>query len=335
MKRANGYWTKNIHKAILEAQKYIHLNDFRKNSPCEYHALKRRKLLKDYCSHMVPKAHTYRRYVYTIEFIEKKLVYVGLSFNPEHRFYNHIVASHNSDLKHCLSVYRSNFNVICGPLEPTEAQLAEKRVVEEYKNSGWTMLNIATAGCLGSKRRRFTPEYCREFIKTLYGIELKRLRLDYSELYKVVTKFPDWKEIKKNFDSVRLDYSMDFLIEQFSKFPSGHAMKSDRLACNAYFYAVRHNLVKELSQHFCENPGSKYYTSNTRENKKIELIKKQLMLYEGKSLQTLIKQDRALYARARRRDLIYKLRHIFLLTPTSPKQKGDEPKPAPQINLSS
>lgn len=111
---------------------------------------------------LVPAANPYAGdcVVYVYEF-EDRHAYIGLTFRPKGRHDDHLrrgpVFRHISV---CPSYeYRFVEEKI---MSPAEASSSEKRWLDRYRAEGWTMLNLAEAGGLGTISRRWTAEACLE-----------------------------------------------------------------------------------------------------------------------------------------------------------------------------
>lgn len=149
--RPNGYWTRE--RVIEEAKKYSSRSDFQKCSGGAYAIAASHGLLDEACAHMQKKGSQYERAVYAFEF-EDRSVYVGLTFDYDVRYREHL--TQNKHVGRKLKQVGARY-VRFGkwfPLE--EAAREEARVITEYREGGWTILNRAKPGGVGSRPRKWT-----------------------------------------------------------------------------------------------------------------------------------------------------------------------------------
>jgi hypothetical protein len=160
--KPQGYWTPELIQ--VEALKYDSLSSFQNGSKRAYSVALKAGTLKDYCSHMTPKGSIFKRVVYIAEFADKS-VYIGLTCNFVNRMNTHLISEISQVFKHI---------VITG-LNPTfslynkgefysgkEAGEIECNLIQEYKDNGFNVLNIAKGGSLGGKFTYWTDEVITE-----------------------------------------------------------------------------------------------------------------------------------------------------------------------------
>jgi len=148
------YWTKErCHEVAL---RHEHRSDFQKENGSAYAAACINGWLDDVCGHMAPKPNIQTRHVYEIADHKRKLVYVGLTCNLTQRKYRH------ERSKKIVDNFPNGFDlyVLRWNLTQSEAQSAEAYFVEMYKFMGYTILNSAKTGGLGSIRKKWTHEAC-------------------------------------------------------------------------------------------------------------------------------------------------------------------------------
>jgi hypothetical protein len=153
-------WTDELIKQ--EALKYNHRIHFIKKSGSAYNAAKKKQILKEVCSHMVPLGSSYRRMVYVYEF-EDKHVYVGLTGNRHRRHNQHMIDGRGPVSKHMKETNLTpNYKLISGDYIPREdAQLLETQTLNDYLDKGWIPLNSASTGGLGGSTLIWTDEALR------------------------------------------------------------------------------------------------------------------------------------------------------------------------------
>ena len=159
--KSKGYWTYDRCKE--EASKHEHKSDFKK--ACSYGYTKSRinGWLEDICSHMTPKGSLKDRFVYMYKFHETNSIYIGLTWNMNNRDNEHNNKEGSAVLKHLIEHNMTNVNyelVVDGYYPFKLAQELEDDYVKKFKEEGWNVLNVATAGSLGGSMIRWTKEKC-------------------------------------------------------------------------------------------------------------------------------------------------------------------------------
>ena len=145
------YWT--LKKCQEEASKYKTKIEFLENNKRAYQASYKKGWLNEICSHMEISGDKYNRCIYAYEFSDKS-VYIGLTCNLNKRNKQHF-----SDIKSNNSVVKQHINET--GLIPINIQLTdyilyfkasklEGEYLNEYKISGWTILNKSKTGSLGA-----------------------------------------------------------------------------------------------------------------------------------------------------------------------------------------
>jgi predicted GIY-YIG superfamily endonuclease len=132
------------------ALKYKHRSDFIKGNLRCYQSAKKRKILDEVCSHMVPLGNHYNRLVYVYEF-EDNHVYVGLTCNKNKRHWDHIGGGNSPVDRHIKKTGLTPKYIIISDyyIPYNEAQKLEGDTIKKYKEEGWYILNKAKAGGLG------------------------------------------------------------------------------------------------------------------------------------------------------------------------------------------
>jgi hypothetical protein len=145
------------------ASKYNHRSHFMKYDRKAYTAARKRKILDDVCSHMIPLGDYYRRLVYVYEF-EDNHVYVGLTCDKDKRHSEHIRDGRGPVYKHIKSTgLEPTYKMISdGYIFYKDAQLLEKETCEYYMENDWVLLNSAPAGNLGGNYYKWTEELLKE-----------------------------------------------------------------------------------------------------------------------------------------------------------------------------
>lgn len=159
IRNKKGYWTKD--KCQLEALKYTSRTEFKINSKCAYGKAYKNKWLDEFCNHMEDCGSLYKRLIYIAKFIDNH-VYVGLTCDADRRFIEHLNDKTSQIYKH---ITKSNllpvFIKITKFVDVKEAKKLEKYYIKEYKDTGYTLLNIATGGSLGGNGTTWTYKKCK------------------------------------------------------------------------------------------------------------------------------------------------------------------------------
>jgi len=128
-------------------QKYSTIKDFCIQHKSHYQHIRkyRRDKANYFFGHMTPLGHKYRRSVYTISV--GNAVYVGLSADPKRRF-----RQHKRSMNAVGNIIRlgAKLEIVKSLLSNFEAIELESKLVKEYKEKGFDILNIAKTGSLGA-----------------------------------------------------------------------------------------------------------------------------------------------------------------------------------------
>lgn len=132
------------------AAEFAHRNAWKSAEPHLYQAALRRGILDQCCAHMTPAANPYAGdyAIYAYEFADRH-VYVGLTMRAGPR-----QSEHKQDgpvLEHMPVCPEVAYKVVQKDIAaPALVRLAEHAWVERYKAEGWTLLNKAKPGSLGT-----------------------------------------------------------------------------------------------------------------------------------------------------------------------------------------
>ena len=140
-----------IEELKTEAVKFKTKKEFREAAEKMYLWATRRGLIDEICAHMTPLGSRAKRQLYVFEHPDKT-AYVGLTYNAEKRYDQHINSKRVDTVgvilreKKELFGEKQIFKVFPGFFSQAEAIKEEQRLVSEYKSNCWTMLNSAKAG---------------------------------------------------------------------------------------------------------------------------------------------------------------------------------------------
>ena len=146
------YWNRDKCFKEVKVKGYKTKKEFREGSPgCYSHAAKH-GFLDELCDGMEVLGNYNLRKIYAFEF-DDGYAYVGLTYKPSRRQWQHLNEDGSPVHKH----YHNNkqgfvFKVLSDWLRQKDAQAFEDKMINEYANNGWKMLNSKKGGALGSAR---------------------------------------------------------------------------------------------------------------------------------------------------------------------------------------
>jgi len=141
-------WTKD--ECQKESLKYKYKSEFQKKSKGAYLKALRNNWLIDICDHMILVGSLYKRCIYSIYFRETNTIYIGLTYNLEKRFNQHL-----SDKKSSVYDYIKSSGLkpelikLTDYVDCKEAVDLEKYYHSHYKLNGFNILNRKECGDLG------------------------------------------------------------------------------------------------------------------------------------------------------------------------------------------
>ena len=191
MKKPNGFWTKE--RCRKEALKYKSRNDFRKGvgSNWAYRISLKNNWMNDICTHMSVIGNLYKRCIYSFEFADNN-VYVGLTYNFDNRVKTHYKDNKSQVYKHIkLTNLTPKIFKLTNYIDVSDAKIKELEFLEKYIENGWTILNKAKTGGIGSKAK-ITREKCYEILKD-YN-KLYDFRKEQPNIYKSINLY-GWRDL--------------------------------------------------------------------------------------------------------------------------------------------
>jgi len=137
-------------EVATSAAKFQHRNDWKVAEPHYYQAALRRGLMDKVATHMIPKANPYSGsyIIYAYEFADRH-AYAGLTFLGKARHAQHM--TRGPVFRHTQVCPTYEYKIVeKGLASPVEAAAAEGKWIKHYTDAGWSMLNTARAGGLGT-----------------------------------------------------------------------------------------------------------------------------------------------------------------------------------------
>ena len=148
----------SIRRLRESASKYQTKSDWRKNEDGAYQAWAYRGSPTSVVSHMRELGHKYKRCVYRISVRTTKLTYVGLTFNLEKRFQEHMRSKKFSEIAQHYGQENILIKQLTDYLKPDEAAKFERKEIDRLKKNGFQLINSVKGGSLGGNFIKWTYE---------------------------------------------------------------------------------------------------------------------------------------------------------------------------------
>ena len=254
-----------------EALKYNHIRDFIKGSPNAYAAAKRRPNYQEIVSHMTPLGNRLNRFIYSYEFPDNT-VYVGLTFDLNARDKQHRKKEKSAVYQHIKSTgLEPEFKQITDSfVSAIDAKVLEQKIIEKYINEGWKILNIATAGGLGSSvldnwTKEMVIEVAKKYeTKNEFCIKERRACL--------IAKRNGWYEdATKHMRITKIMWDEDLIKKEAEKYTNKTDFKKG--SPNAYRAAEVRGILDNITQNMSPSRINKYDKIWDRESAEKEVSK--------------------------------------------------------------
>lgn len=172
-----------------EALKYNSRKEFSEESASAYHAARKLKILNEVCSHMEWLGHRYARHIYLCKFSDDA-IYVGLSYDPNVRFRQHLNDYRSSVYKYAKEIDETPelIYVTTEPIPKDDAVALEKETISKYMSMGYTVLNDTTrdAGQLGVSDVYYSDEELKEC--ALKFKNRKEMKKEHAHMYEAIKR---------------------------------------------------------------------------------------------------------------------------------------------------
>lgn len=262
-------WTNEMVRR--EALKYKHRSEFMKFNSKAYHCARRRNILDDVCSHMEPLGDYFKRLVYAYEF-EDNYVYVGLTYNKDKRHLEHLRDGRGPVYKHMIeSGLEPKYKMISDYYIPYyDAQTLEKRTTEEYKETGWILLNSAPTGNLGGNVIKWTEDTLKT--ESLKYRTRKEMQLKNANAYSAIIQ----KDMKHLFSHMEwegnIEHTLEECIEEAKKYTRKQDFKKGRY--DLWQWTYKHGYSEIVFSHMKKERVLKWDTNTAIEcAKKYKTVK--------------------------------------------------------------
>lgn len=162
-KKPNGYWT--YERCKEEALKYKTKKELRNECSIIYNKILKNKW-NDLLSHLEIIGNKYKRLIYSYEFCDNHC-YIGLTGNIKRRNKQHLYGKDKSSVKKYIEKTKLIPKLIIKSdyVDVNLAILLEEKILNEYKNNGWIILNEVKTGNIGAHDLKWTRESCENEIK--------------------------------------------------------------------------------------------------------------------------------------------------------------------------
>ena len=155
-------WT--YEKCREEALKYNTRKEMGIENKLLYCAIRKNKWY-ELCDHMEVMGNLYKRLIYVYEFQDKSC-YVGLTCNLDIRNKQHRKTNGHRMPTVCEHIKKTGLEPILVKktdyIAVNKASLMEGKILEEYKNNGWKILNKVKTGNIGGSKLKWTYEKCKD-----------------------------------------------------------------------------------------------------------------------------------------------------------------------------
>lgn len=184
---------KHTDEQLFESAKlHQHKSDWKKADSGAYQMALRRGIFVRATAHMTPKAHPYSGsyVIYAYEFTDKH-VYIGLTFLPKTRHAQHMCRGRV--FEHIKVCPEYAYKIIEQSIsDPASAGARERHWMAHYEETGWTILNKADGGGLGTIQvTKWTKEAIIEEAKKY---KTKQEWIDKSQMSYRLAKREAWFE---------------------------------------------------------------------------------------------------------------------------------------------
>jgi predicted GIY-YIG superfamily endonuclease len=237
------YWTEDMIRE--EALKYNTRIEFNRGNDKAYRASIKMGILDDVCKHMIRLGNLYKRYIYIIEF-ENSNVYIGLTGNLERRKNEHISNSSNINVRKLISSnikFKFNSDNILYSVD--DAIKFEGFLINQYKERGYNVLNIAKSGGLGGNNIKWTKEILiEEALK--YDRKISFYKNNRGAYYSA-SKMGILDDICKHMSVSFIKWTVDLIKEEALK----HKTRSSFLKSGkgGYHAAKRRSILDDVCSH--------------------------------------------------------------------------------------
>ncbi|HIF9072491.1 TPA: GIY-YIG nuclease family protein [Photobacterium damselae] len=255
--KPKGYWTKQtIQEAAL---KFETRKEFEMGFKGAYRAAQRENILNEVCSHMKVVGSEHYRCIYLIINECRKLVYVGLTFNFDKRISSHKRGTLKTT-ENIVTYPGTEYRQLTEYVEKSEAQKLEQDYLNQFKQSGYKILNRAKTGGLGTSKAFWTKERC--FIEAQKFTTRGEFQKKASGAYDSALKNKWLNEICQHMDVVLKSWDKQACQEEAKKYLTRTQFNK---GCGSAYNSARNNgWLDEICTHMSSNQKPHGYWTKER-----------------------------------------------------------------------
>jgi predicted GIY-YIG superfamily endonuclease len=247
MNRDVTKWTKD--DLISLSKNYSTLRDFRKENENLYAwALNNvsEKERKDIFSHFKPLGNLRKRLIYAFEFPDKS-VYVGLTFDADGRYKQHQKSVTSAVNKYIQQTgLEPEFKKLTEYVSDEQAVRMEYDYVNDYRDNGWKILNIAKTGGLGSIPIKWTIDILKQ--EALKYNTRAQFQKENPKAYGAALRYRIMDDITQHMGKRKNEKVTDDYILNIAK--KYNTLKDFRFnEPNVYQLILRRNLIDDATSH--------------------------------------------------------------------------------------
>jgi hypothetical protein len=149
----------------MAARKYTRMKDFMHKDYNMYNVAQKRGMLKKFTwlkTNLEAASRKYKDCVYAYEFRRTKTAYIGRSIEPARRDYqHHLPGDCVFEYANTHKVNIPRMKIVMDGFNPDAGAMVECRIIEQYREAGWTLLNKIKGGGLGAiNSGKYDKKYC-------------------------------------------------------------------------------------------------------------------------------------------------------------------------------
>jgi len=147
-------WTKEV--IVKDAKKYKRKMQWAKNSPSAYSASYKLGINKIASKHFEKIGSHVSRCIYSIKIRNKKIIYIGLTYDYQRRTNDHLKSKRLKSLIRSYGKKNIIFEKLTNYLPTEKAKILEGKYITSFKNQNYELLNIAKHGGVGNTPSKWT-----------------------------------------------------------------------------------------------------------------------------------------------------------------------------------
>jgi len=208
-------------ECAAEAKKYVRRAHFQKLARSVYSKARKMGWLDEVCAHMEVHGGCMTRQVYTITSTSARVVYVGLSHDPETRYKAHLRARQPAICSLLSGLHQ--FRVSPRMSAPQAAAL-ERASIAAYRDAGLSVVNVSTGGALGGATVKWTLKKCRSVaVKHSTRVEFQR---QSKGAYQAARKYGWLADICGHMSKQRMSWTREICVAEAKAYSNISAFKN-------------------------------------------------------------------------------------------------------------